>query len=106
MAQFLAALLATHLMVGTAICAAFAKAAGFQPKLWVCFAVALAASLFAGTATVLLFSLPGLDSLPGSFMQGGLVTLLLMLGVFTVVWVIAAALVTTGVARRFLIPSA
>jgi hypothetical protein len=105
MEQVIVAVIATHLLVGTLICSAFAKASGYKVRLPVCFAAALTASLVGATATALLFSAPGLNSLPGGFMEGGLFTLLLIIGVFTVVWLVVAALITPQIARRFSAPT-
>jgi len=99
--EVVAAVIATHMLVGTAICAAFAKAAGVTLRLGLCFVAALAASVVSGIVIALLFSVSGLGSLPGGFMEGGLVTLLLTVGVFTFLWLVAAALMTPRIARLF-----
>ena len=106
MEQVIVAIVAVHMLVGALICGAFASAEGFKLRPWVCFVAALAASMIAGIATALLFSVSGLERLPGGFMEGGLITLLLMVVVFTFVWAIAAALISRRIARWFTARSA
>ena len=76
-----------------------------EVRLPVCFAAALTASWVRCTATVLVSSDPGFNGLPGGFMEGGLFTLLLVIGVFTFFWLIVAALMAPPIARRFSVPT-